>query len=81
MVIYFDDILIFNRKHEHILHLMRVLESLCKEKLCQLEEMCISSFSRLFPWVIVSRDGVAVDPDKVKAIRDWPIHEVRTSTA
>ena len=34
MVVDFDDILIFNRtQEEHIFHLIRVLKSLCKEKL------------------------------------------------
>jgi len=44
--------------------------------------VCISNPSRSFSWVLVSKDGVAVNPDKVKAIRDWPtpnsIHKPRS---
>jgi len=52
VVVYFDDILIFSRnQEEHINHLTRVLESPKGEIICQLEEVCISSPSRAFPWV------------------------------
>ena len=81
MVVYFDNILIFSRTpEEHIFHLTRMLESLCKEIISQLEECAFLVPAVHFLWFIVS--GVAVDPDKVKAIRDRPtpssIHEARS---
>jgi len=84
VTVYFDDILIFSRNQEkYILHLTRVLESLCKEKLFVNLKKCAFPVPAIhFLGFIVTRDGVAVDPDKVKAIRDWPtpnsIHEVRS---
>ena len=81
---YFDDILIFSRsQEEHILHLTRVLKSLRKEKLSVNLKKCafLVQFSHFLRF-IVSREGVAIDHDKVKATRDWPtpksIHEARS---
>jgi len=72
VVVDFDDILIFNRtQEEHIFHLIRVLKSLCKEKLFINLKKCAFLVSTVhFLGFIVSRDGVAIDPNKVKAIRD-----------
>jgi len=75
-VVPYFDILIFSRSlEEHILHLTRVLNSLSKEKLFVDLKKC----AFLVPAVHFL---IAVDPDKVKVIRDWPtpksIHEAKS---
>jgi len=82
------DILIFSRtQKEHILYFTHVLESrLRKEKLFVNVKKCAFLVAAVhFLGFIVSRDGLAVDPDKVKTIRDWPtpnpVHEVEAFMA
>ncbi|XP_056855374.1 uncharacterized protein LOC130504765 [Raphanus sativus] len=61
VVVYFDDILVYSQSlEEHIDHLKAVLDVLRKEKLFANLKKCTFY-------------GVKVDPEKVKAIREWPI--------
>ncbi|XP_038974994.1 uncharacterized protein K02A2.6-like [Phoenix dactylifera] len=84
MVVYFDDILIFSRSRvEHQQHLRRVLLTLRSEKLYVNLKKCFFAESQVpFLGFIISDQGVAADPEKVRAIREWPtpsnIHEVRS---
>jgi hypothetical protein len=84
VVVYFDDILIYNpNKEKHIQHVREVLCVLRREKFYASPKKC--SFMKdlvLFLGYIVSKDGLAVDESKVTIVRDWPIpttlHEVRS---
>jgi transposase InsO family protein len=70
---YLDDILIYSRtRSEHEEHLRRVLEALRDAGLYAKMSKC--EFFRTetkFLGLIIGRDGICMDPDKVRTIRDW----------
>lgn len=72
---YFDDILIHSRTlKDHILHLREVLTVLQQNKLyINLTKCSFMTSNLLFLGFIVSADGIRVDEEKVRAIREWPI--------
>ncbi|KAF8066152.1 hypothetical protein N665_1157s0002 [Sinapis alba] len=84
MIIFIDDILVYSRsKEEHKEHLRLVMERLRNHKLFSKFSIC--SFwkrERGFMGHIVSREGVAADPEKVQDTREWPrsttVTEVRS---
>ena len=75
VVVYFDDILIYSRSpDEHESHLQAVCAKLQSEQLVANVNKC--AFLRpsiTFLGFIVSAEGIAVDPGKTAAIRDWPV--------
>ena len=73
VIVYFDDIPIYNRsKIDHVGHLRKLLEVLLKNKLYVNLKKCSFMTSKLmFLGFIVSADGIHVDEEKVQAIRDW----------
>jgi hypothetical protein len=84
VVVYFDDILVYNKSlDEHIDHLNCVLDVLRKEKLYANVNKCSFCLDKIvFLGDVVSVKGIAVDEEKVKAIKEWPtpksITEVRS---
>ena len=84
VVVYFDDILVYNRSCEdHEEHLEQVMHTLRVENFyINLKKCTFMSPSVAFPGFIVSSKGVETNPEKIKAIVDWPIptniHEVRS---
>ena len=74
VVIFLDDIGIYSRTHEeHIQHITEVMKLLQSANLKVKLSKC-SFFKKKIKYLghIVSADGITVDPDKVKAVRDWP---------
>ena len=75
VVVYFNDILIYSRSpDEHEIHLQAVCAKLQSEQLIANVNKC--AFVRpsiTFLGFIVSAEGIAVDPGKTAAIRDWPV--------
>ena len=74
VLIYLDDIVIFSESMEqHIDRLEEVLARLqqaglkLKPRKCELLKSSVKYLGH-----VVSADGVATDPDKISAIRDWP---------
>jgi hypothetical protein len=73
VVVYFDDILIYSKSiEEHIEHITYVLAALRKEKLyANLAKCTFCTDKVVFLGFVVSGQGVEVDEEKIKAIREW----------
>jgi hypothetical protein len=74
VVVYFDDILIYSKNlDDHVVHVKSVLDVLRKEKLFANLKKCTFYTDKLvFLGFVVSAQGIQVDEEKVRAIRDWP---------
>jgi hypothetical protein len=71
---YLDDILIYsNSLSEHYRHVRSVLSALqeaglhLKPEKCSFYQQCVKYLG-----LIISNNGVEIDPDKVVAITEWP---------
>ena len=74
MVVYFDDILIYSKtKAAHYKHMREVLAMFQANELYINMKKCIFLIDKLlFLRYVVSVDGIHVDEDKVRAVREWP---------
>jgi len=72
---YIDDILIYSKNlEEHRVHVKKVLERLKKNGLyVKLSKCEFETNETTFLGHIISDKGIAMDPAKVKAIKEWPI--------
>jgi len=72
---YLDDIIIFSRSVEdHFTHIESILNSLVKHNLNAKINKCeFFKTSLTFLGHIVSRSGISVCPDKVRAVREFPV--------
>jgi hypothetical protein len=75
VVAYLDDILVYTRGalKEHIQHVHKTFAKLFQRNLKVKPEKC--KFHRMnleFLGFIVGRDGIQLDPDKIKSIWQWP---------
>ena len=83
-VVYFDDILIHSTtKDDHMVHSPHVLQALHENELyINVKKCSFMTASIVFLGYVITADGIKVDEEKVKAIRDWAIpkniHEVRS---
>ncbi|KAL0189919.1 hypothetical protein M9458_017018, partial [Cirrhinus mrigala] len=77
--VYLDDILIFSSSlQEHVQHVRRVLQRLLENGLFVKAEKCdFHAQSVPFLGYIVSSEGMRMDPEKVKAVVDWPSPDSR----
>ena len=85
-IIYLDDIIIFSKNpDDHITWLEGVFEKLAKAGLKLKPSKC-KFFKPSLKYLghIVSKDGIATDPHKIEAIRNWPtpktVTDVRSFT-
>lgn len=71
---YFDDIFVYSKsREEHLKHLWTLFATLREAKLfANLKKCAFLQPQVLFLGFIVCVEGISVDPDKVKAIREWP---------
>ncbi len=77
--VYLDDILIFSSSlQEHVQHVRRVLQRLLENGIFVKAEKCaFHAQSVPFLGFIVSPEGVLMDPDRVKAVVNWPTPDSR----
>ena len=74
VLVYLDDILIFRKtEHEHREHIRQVMSILKAQKLYAKRSKC-AFFQRSMKFLghVISADGIAVDPDKIDVIKNWP---------
>eukprot|EP00253_Pinus_taeda_P011652 PITA_11652 len=75
VLIFIDDILIYSRTiEEHYEHLRRVLQTLREHQLYAKFSKC-DFFKEEIQYLghVITKEGIAVDPEKIKAIMDWPV--------
>ena len=74
VVVFIDDILIYSKDEVvHEEHLRMILTRLKEHQLYAKFKKCEFWLSQVaFLGHIISKDGVAVDPSKVEAVKDWP---------
>ncbi|KAJ9512180.1 hypothetical protein QJQ45_012663 [Haematococcus lacustris] len=75
VLVYIDDILVMsNTAEEHVRHLKEVLELMRQHKLYAKRSKCEFNKTELaFLGHIVGEHGIAVDPAKVKVVREWHV--------
>uniref|UniRef100_A0A2N9FQI2 Reverse transcriptase domain-containing protein n=1 Tax=Fagus sylvatica TaxID=28930 RepID=A0A2N9FQI2_FAGSY len=74
VVVYFDDILVYSKSlDEHVDYFHCVLAVLRKEKLNANLKKCSFCLDKVvFLGYVVSAKGIAVDEEKMKAVKEWP---------
>jgi len=75
MLVLFDDILIYNKSWKyHVQHVDKVLKLLEEKQLYAKTSKCFFGVHEVEYLVhIVSHEGVKVDPNKIKSIKEWKI--------
>ena len=73
VLVFCDDILIYSRSwKDHVQHVYRVLKLLQEKKLYAKTSKCFFGVQEVkYLGHIVSHEGVKVDPNKIKAIKEW----------
>ena len=74
VIVYLDDICVFSKTpEEHLEHVRKVLDLLRQEKLVGKLSKCEFGISSMdFLGHVVSDQGVATDPEKIKSVQEWP---------
>ena len=74
VAVYFNDILIYSKcLDDHVMHVRLVLETLRQEKLyTNLTKYSFCMDKVNFLSFVVSSQGIEVNKDKVRAIKEWP---------
>lgn len=73
--VYLDDILIFSQtREEHVDHVRRVLQRLLQHQLFVKAEKCeFHQTTVSFLGLVISPGLIKMDPEKVKAVLNWPV--------
>nr|XP_034889166.1 uncharacterized protein LOC118029398 [Populus alba] len=74
VLVFFDDILIYNQSMtDHLQHLQIVFELLQEHQLVAKRSKCAFGIPQVeYLRHVISKEGVATDPRKIQAVRDWP---------
>ena len=77
VLVYFDDILVYSQSlKSHLSHLREVLSVLRNNSFFANRYKCTFCVdSVVFLGFIVNKNGVHVDPEKIKAIQEWPTQQ------
>jgi hypothetical protein len=73
-LVFIDDILIYSKnREEHEEHLRLILQVLREHQLYAKFSKC-DFFQKKFHYLghVISKEGVVVDPDKIRSIMEWP---------
>lgn len=75
VLVFFDDILVYNKSEkQHQQHLEEVLQLLQQHQLyANMKKFQFGSKQIEYLGYIISAEGVAADPEKIKAMVEWPI--------
>ena len=83
-IIYLDDIIVFSRTPEEHIHRLRAVFEKLKAAGLKLKPSNCDFFKKEIKYMghVVSEQGVSTDPDKIKAVTEWPqpttVTEVRS---
>ena len=77
VLVFFDDILIYSRSwKDHVQHVDRVLKLLEEKQLYAKISKCFFGVQEVeYLGHIVSHEGVKVDPNKIKSIKEWKVQK------
>ena len=72
--IYLDDIIVFSRTPEEDIHRLRAVFEKLKAAGLKLKPSKCDFFKKEIKYLghVVSEQGVSTDPDKIKAVTEWP---------
>ena len=75
VLVFFDDILIYNRSwKDHVQHVDKVLKLLEEKQLYEKTSKCVFGLEYVeYLGHILSHEGVKVDPKKIKATKEWKV--------
>ena len=75
VLVFFDDILIYSRSwKDHVEHVDRLLKLLQEKQLHAKTSKCFFGVQEVeYLGHIVSHEGVKVDPNKIKSIKEWKV--------
>ena len=75
MLVFFDDILIYNKSWKyHDPHAKTVIKILEEKKLYEKTSKCFFGLQAVeYLHHIVSHEAVKIDPNKIKSIKEWKI--------
>ena len=83
-IIYLDDIIVFSQTPEEYLHWLKAAFNKWKAAGLKLKPSKCDLFKQLINYLghVVSKEGVSTDPEKIKAVTEWPqtttVTEVRS---
>ena len=83
-IIYLDDIIVFSRTLEEHLYRLKAAISKLRAAGLKLKPTKCDLFRQQINYLghVVSKEGVSTDPDKIKAVKEWPqpttVTEVRS---
>jgi hypothetical protein len=74
VLVFFDDILVYSKSEaEHCRHLAKVVHILRQNKLFAKKSKCVFAQEQIkYLGHIITEKGVATDPEKVRAVQEWP---------